>query len=529
MKRILLFAMAVLLVATTSAFAIDIPITNAGMEMSVGIIGSLVDGADQYTAVGGTTNTDGWRSWANAPNGSMLRIWNPSPTDRSSPRRNEFFDTSWGGVAPEGSNVLAVRTQVWDYGNTDPDDYGNRQFSATTGATDPNTGIVYDWQTDSGGVRDFEAAAQQLTATFDPTARYTLTVQVGRLSEGTGPSYDNSGLNAGVVAFDGSVSTRFANDAPALWGGYNAELMAGGVTAGGATWSGWVYGTTADPADADYIGAIASDSTGLTLAQDTWGLSTVSYLPNPATWAAMNALAGKNLVIRLAAPEIAGQHQNTTVAAFDDVKLVKFIAGDANMDDDVDVWDFDGSGDAQVLSENIGTPIGATWAEGDFNGDGDVDVWDLDGSGDAQILSNNLGYGVPADVGQDAAVGTAEALYNVATGELSFDIGARVAVVGIGSAVMYPGAVNEGSIFGAPIQSNATTLAYFDTGGLPVGEDSVGLVLPPGLTAADMTFSYTPTSGPTQKVDVTIVPEPSTLAMLGVLCAIALCWRRRRS
>jgi len=32
-----------------------------------------------------------------------------------------------------------------------------------------------------------------------------------------------------------------------------------------------------------------------------------------------------------------------------------------------------------------------TWSDGDFNFDGDVDVWAFDGSGDAQALSSNLG------------------------------------------------------------------------------------------------------------------------------------------
>ncbi len=117
----------------------------------------------------------------------------------------------------------------------------------------------------------------------------------------------------------------------------------------------------------------------------------------------------------------------------------------------------------------------------------------------------------------------------VETGELFFDVGEGIAVVGIGSAVMYPGAVDAGSIFGAPIQSNATTLAYFNTAGLPTGEDSVGLVLPAGLSQEELTFSYTPTSGPTQKADVMIVPEPSTIAMLAVLGLIGVCWRRRRA
>ena len=205
-----------------------------------------------------------------------------------------------------------------------------------------------------------------------------------------------------------------------------------------------------------------------------------------------------------------------------------YLKGDANLDADVDVWDFDGSGDAQVLSENLGTASGAVWGDGDFNGDDDVDVWDFDGSGDAQVLSSNLGS-VITDVGPDAADGTAEALYNAATGELSFDVGTGVAVVGIGSAVMYPGNVNEGSIFGAPIQSTATTLAYFNTAGLPTGEDSVGLVLPAGLTADDMVFSYTPASGQTTYAPVMIVPEPSTIALLfvGAVGLLAYGWRRR--
>ena len=68
-----------------------------------------------------------------------------------------------------------------------------------------------------------------------------------------------------------------------------------------------------------------------------------------------------------------------------------YLRGDANLDVDVDVWDFDGSGDAQVLSSNMGMATGAVWGDGDFNGDGDVDVWDFDGSGDAQLLSSNMG------------------------------------------------------------------------------------------------------------------------------------------
>ena len=69
-----------------------------------------------------------------------------------------------------------------------------------------------------------------------------------------------------------------------------------------------------------------------------------------------------------------------------------YLGGDANLDGDVDVWVLDGSGDAQLLSANLGTTSGAVWGDGDFNGDGDVDVWAADGSGDAQTLSSNLPY-----------------------------------------------------------------------------------------------------------------------------------------
>ena len=85
--------------------------------------------------------------------------------------------------------------------------------------------------------------------------------------------------------------------------------------------------------------------------------------------------------------------------------------------------------------------------------------------------------------------------------------------------------------FGAPIQANDVSLAYFSAGGLATGEDSVGIVLPTGLTADDITFSYTPIGGSTTVVPVmVIVPEPSAIALLamGAFGLLAYGWRRRR-
>ena len=81
-----------------------------------------------------------------------------------------------------------------------------------------------------------------------------------------------------------------------------------------------------------------------------------------------------------------------------DWELEARLPGDANIDGDVDVWQFDGGGDAQILSSNLGTMTGATWSDGDFNGDGDVDVWQFDGHGDAQLLSSNLGAVRPLEM-----------------------------------------------------------------------------------------------------------------------------------
>ena len=67
-----------------------------------------------------------------------------------------------------------------------------------------------------------------------------------------------------------------------------------------------------------------------------------------------------------------------------------YLKGDANLNGEVDVWEPDGTGDAQVLSSNLGTTTGAVWGDGDFNGDGDVDVWQVDSLGDAQLLSSNM-------------------------------------------------------------------------------------------------------------------------------------------
>jgi hypothetical protein len=70
--------------------------------------------------------------------------------------------------------------------------------------------------------------------------------------------------------------------------------------------------------------------------------------------------------------------------------LPQFQRGDFSMDGDVDVFQFDGRGDAQLLSANLGHGPWASFAQGDANSDGDVDVFQFDGRGDAQLLATAL-------------------------------------------------------------------------------------------------------------------------------------------
>lgn len=208
--------------------------------------------------------------------------------------------------------------------------------------------------------------------------------------------------------------------------------------------------------------------------------------------------------------------------------------GDANLDGDVDVFRFDGGGDAQILTSNLGTLSGATWTDGNFNGDGDVDVFQFDGLGDAQLLTSNLGF--PGTAASRAAVAsgeegdvsamTASGTYDPATGAVVVEIGTGVGVVGLESlagGTLVPTNLTDAL---AASQATADTIAFFGAGGLPAGEYDLGFIVRPGILVEDLGFGYTPIGGDFTATGLVVVPEPTALAVLGIGGLAAMTRRR---
>ncbi len=195
---------------------------------------------------------------------------------------------------------------------------------------------------------------------------------------------------------------------------------------------------------------------------------------------------------------------------------------DFNMNGVVDIFQFNGEGDAQILTKNLGTVSGASLSDGDANSDGDVDVFQIDGAGDVQLLLSNLSV--------DAPSGVAEVFYNPHTGEIIFEIGEHIAVLGFqitGSELNTNLLPTLDGV--APAHFDAQTLAYFSfslSASLPSGIYSQGKILPPGLAKSDIHFAYTAIGSSTVNSIATFIPEPATAILAGFAFSLFSCWRR---
>jgi len=257
-----------------SAQETPIEIPNASFEARADF-DPFSEGTDKYNLWA----EEGWQHFEISHNGGPLRIWNPG-TPGVDETEQGALDVGFGGDAPDGDYVIVVRS---------------RQNDSTNSPDDPQ-------------IRDFEAAAQILDATFDPTRTYTLSAEVGRL--------------AGSINYEPD------------WFGYAIQLVVGGENRDGARFAVQVGGGTVLALEVD-VGDVP---------EDDWVVASVTYTPDPAH----ADLAGLPLQIRLCALEDPDDHSLTGWVAFDDVQLttaganeegVRFRRGDVNADGNVNLSD----------------------------------------------------------------------------------------------------------------------------------------------------------------------------------------------
>ena len=559
--RILLGTACAAALAATPALAVDIEVPNGDFQnrdnMDAGAPAPMVQSDDRYPRYNGLDGPDAnatlddyemghWRNWDKRHNGGELRIWNPGVQGVDETPQG-LLDVGFGGFDASGDAngyVMVVRSRYLLKDLADGGTYGN----STTGATYGSNRTVLDLDTNDNGLRDddpldplgglqpavtivndsglgtgaydsgesfrrTEGATQILSDTFDPTSRYILSAAVGRLpdtiAQGGSENYGTDKGTGGVPDGSGYDASEFA---------YSLGLAAGGLQEDFSLYGGWVQDGTL--VAESYTG----DGNDATPAINGWDTATAYYTPDPLTQAAMNALAGEAIQIRahaLADPD----RQDVRWVVYDNVTLTRIVAGDTDENDKVEFTDF------TTLSNNyLGAATGQDWSTGDFDGDGDVAFADF------VLLSNNWGAtnAAPdsAQADSDSAVNAGEAKLIVgADGSLSIE-GGNVDLNGYSitsaSGLLNPDGDNNSSPFTFYISNSATDVTAGNLGtfanvdGLLVLDASIN---PADLGNLDLVFQYGTAAGSITG-DVEVVPEPTSLALLG-LGGLVLTRRRR--
>jgi hypothetical protein len=177
-----------------------------------------------------------------------------------------------------------------------------------------------------------------------------------------GLSYVGAAFDSGQFPNDSYVAAIFANNLDGIGQGQGVTLA------------------TSELALNNFAGTIAHEIGHL------FGLDHV-----PAGGSAPYPLMATGATGLSAAQKIAARSFEPASAAYLAATLPTTNRADFNMDGDVDVFQIDGRGDAQILASRLGAHPWASLAEGDANSDGDVDVFQIDGKGDAQLLASRIG------------------------------------------------------------------------------------------------------------------------------------------
>jgi hypothetical protein len=476
----------------TPALAID----NPDLEVSNDRI--VQEGRNlfvQFDFDGTSGGGEGWSQFENSSNGGPVRLWGPGD-----PVAMGAAQTAW-----ENGDVGAVDSTYIrsDDGMGGVDGSGNADGAVLFVQTPYN-----DDRTAFPGVRDFEAATQILTETFDPTAKYVLTARTGNPVHSQYYDWATHPNPRGVtIAGDDDE-----------YNGYDLQIAAGGVHDHG----------TARYAHHTIGGTVVASNPGSVAAGNVWETATTTLLPNPSTQAAHDALAGEVLQIRLAALEDPLDHSTNSAAVFDDITLSRYFAGDADEDGDIDNSDIGAV--AGAFTGSGGTD--QTWATGDFDGDGDVDNADIGVTAGA-FTGAGAGNLIPSP-------NIADLIYDPVTGNLTLD--PSQAAGGIITSFQFESNgefldANYNPVFGGFFQDvSASVMADSDL--TFVGFDdlqNLGNVLPTGLDLVGLesllrTAVYTGALGSgQQEIDLRLaaIPEPGSMAMLALGCLLINSRRRR--
>ena len=200
------------------------------------------------------------------------------------------------------------------------------------------------------------------------------------------------------------------------------------------------------------------------------------------------------------------------------------MPGDVNADSIVDL------NDANVLVGNFGQPVGGTtWFQGDFNDDGNVDL------NDANDLVGNFGVSYADSATANATAGTtgaAEWTFDAVVNGLSTTITIDAVEQALLSTTALDGAtltlVQQAVPFSTAQPGPGAQVGEFLTSNFVTGQEIIDITVPDfGIYTFEALYNTAGGgAGTTQTFQIEFIPEPTSIALLG-LGGLALLRRRR--